>query len=245
VVEPLLQVQNLSVGFEKSLFEPFPFSFFEGELVCLVGPNGAGKSTLFKTLAGLMTPLAGTITLCGKPLNAYRARERAQLIASVFTAEYIPSGMTVEEFVSLGRIPFSSFFDHRTTEDNAAVARALQEADVDSLASRELCSLSDGERSRVFLSRALASEARVLLLDEPTAFLDVPHTLALFRLLLRVAKEKNIAVVASTHNIDYALRFAHRLLTLDGRGHAFMGSVNEVRNSGFLTWAEIDSYGHF
>jgi iron complex transport system ATP-binding protein len=102
-----------------------------------------------------------------------------------------------------------------------------------------LCALSDGERSRVFLARALAGHARVLLLDEPTAFLDVPHTLALFRLLLRVAREQNIAVFLSTHNIDYALRFAHRILALDGSGNACIGPVNTVVNNGFLTWAEI------
>lgn len=239
MVEKLLIADSLGVGFDKPLFAPLDFSLVSGELVCLVGPNGAGKSTLFRTLAGLISPMVGTVTLCGTFLDDYSARERAKLLASVFTAESIPSGMTVEDFVALGRIPFTSFFDRRTRDDYAAVAMAMCDVKVDSFASRELCSLSDGERSRVFLARALAGHARVLLLDEPTAFLDVPHTLALFRLLLRVVKEQNIAVFLSTHNIDYALRFAHRILALDGNGNAFIGPVNAVVDHGFLTWAEI------
>ncbi len=239
MAEELLTADSLGVGFHQPLFAPLDFSLLAGELVCLVGPNGAGKSTLFRTLAGLISPMSGSITLCEKSLEDYSARERAKLLASVFTAESIPSGMTVEEFVALGRIPFTSFFDHRTRDDYAAVAMALRDADAESFASRELCALSDGERSRVFLARALAGHARVLLLDEPTAFLDVPHTLALFRLLLRVVKEQNIAVFLSTHNIDYALRFAHRILALDGNGNACIGPMNEVVNNGFLTWAEI------
>lgn len=215
-------------------------SFSAGEFVCLVGPNGSGKSTLFRTLSGLVPALSGNISLCGLPLLSISARRRAQLLASVFTLVSVPRGLSVLEFVALGRIPYSGFLDSRTEEDTSAVWDAMRDAGVDALSGRELCTLSDGERARAFLARALAGHSKVLFLDEPSAFLDVPHTLALFKLLRALSRERNVSVIASTHNIDYACRFADKLLALDGMGGAFCGPVPDAISGGYLNWAEVN-----
>lgn len=241
MAEILLSAENLSVGYGKPLFSMERLNFAAGEFVCLVGPNGSGKSSLFRTLSGLVPALSGKVALCGLPLLSIPARRRAQLLAGVFTLVSVPRGLSVQEFVSLGRIPYSGFLDSRTAEDEAAVRDALRDAGVETLSCRELCTLSDGERARAFLARALAGRSKVLLLDEPSAFLDVPHTLALFRLLRTLARERNAAVIASTHNIDYACRFADKLLALDGMGGAFSGSVAETIRGGYLNWAEVNN----
>jgi iron complex transport system ATP-binding protein len=184
-----------------------------GELVAMVGPNGAGKTTLMRALAGLV-PAEGSIALGGKPLQSLQARERAQHIA------YLPQGhvfhwpMSVASIVMLGRAPHADAFSGTTAADRAAVARALSETETVEFADRAVTTLSGGERARVALARALATQARVLLADEPTAALDPRHQLTVME-LLRQAAHAGGAILAIMHDLTLAARFADRVVVMD------------------------------
>ncbi len=237
MADAILKTENLSAGYGKPLFSGADIVLLGSQVVSLVGPNGSGKSTLLRTISGLLRPLSGRVFLCGRPLESILPRERAKVVASVFTQARIPFGMGVREFVSLGRIPYSGWLDGRSGRDDEAIELALSSVGMESFANRRVAELSDGERSRVFLARAFASEPKVLLLDEPTAFLDIPNILSLFWLLKRTAREKNVAVLLSTHHLDYALRFSDRLVAFDGKGSVREDFPESLARSGFLAWA--------
>jgi iron complex transport system ATP-binding protein len=187
-----------------------------GALVALVGPNGAGKTTLVRALAGLMSA-QGTITLGGKPLDALSARERARAVA------YLPQGhvfhwpMSVESIVMLGRAPHGDPFSSNSPADRAAVTRAMATTETQIFAERAVTTLSGGEKARVALARALATQAPVLLADEPTAALDPRHQLVVMELLRNAARNGN-AILAIMHDLTLAARFADRVLVMhEGR----------------------------
>jgi iron complex transport system ATP-binding protein len=187
-----------------------------GELTALVGPNGAGKTTLMRALAALV-PAQGTITLEGKPLGGLSPRERARSIA------YLPQGhvfhwpMSVESIVVLGRAPHADAFSSTSPDDRAAVAKAMATTETKMFAERAVTTLSGGEKARVALARALATQAPVLLADEPTAALDPRHQLVVMELLRAAAREGN-AILAIMHDLTLAARFADRMLMMqEGR----------------------------
>ena len=184
-----------------------------GELVAMVGPNGAGKTTLMRALAGLV-PADGSITLGGRPLGALKPRERARAVA------YLPQGhvfhwpMSVESIVMLGRAPHADAFSTTSAGDRAAVEQALTTTETRIFADRAVTTLSGGEKARVALARALATQAPVLLADEPTAALDPRHQLTVME-LLRAAAHAGNAVLAIMHDLTLAARFADRVLVMD------------------------------
>ncbi len=184
-----------------------------GELVALVGPNGAGKTTLMRALAGLI-PAQGSITLGGKPLADLSLRERARAVA------YLPQGhifhwpMSVASIVMLGRAPHADTFSTTTADDRAAVANALATTETQVFAARSVTTLSGGEKARVALARALATQAPVLLADEPTAALDPRHQLTVMAMLHHAAHAGG-AVLAIMHDLTLASRFADRVVVMD------------------------------
>jgi iron complex transport system ATP-binding protein len=187
-----------------------------GELAVLVGPNGAGKTTLLRALTGLL-PADGTIALGGEPLASLKARERARRVA------YLPQGhvfywpMAVSSIVMLGREPHADPFSGTSPEDRAAVAHALATTETEAFSERDVTTLSGGERARVALARALATQASVLLADEPTASLDPRHQLVVMELLRQQARGGN-AVLATMHDLTLAARFADRVIVMhEGR----------------------------
>ena len=186
----------------------------EGRLTGLLGPNGAGKSTLLRCLTRLLPPRRGQVRLDGRNLYAgYGEREAARQIALVPQTEGMAFPLTVRELVQLGRTPFVGRFGWLTQVDGQAVQRALREMDLAGLADRRVEELSGGERKRAQIARALAQEARVLVLDEPTAHLDIAHAMELFGLLRRLAAAGRTVIVAS-HELWILARFCDRLLLL-------------------------------
>jgi len=245
-----LTAKQLSIGYQHgaettTVARALDCSLRGGEFVCLLGPNGAGKSTLIRTLAGMQPPLSGELTLRGKALNAIAPRERARAVSVVLT-ETMPSGMMdAYSMVSLGRHPYSGWFGGLSAEDRERIEWALGAVGAMPLANRQVAELSDGERQKVSIARALAQEAKLMLLDEPTAFLDLPRRVELMSILRSLAQRENLALLLSTHDLDLALRFADRLwlMTTDGRliqgapeALALDGQFAEVFASENLDW---------
>jgi len=236
----LLECKNLLVGYGHALETmkfPFDFALLPGTVVALMGENGCGKSSLLKTFAGLLNPVSGDVSLVGKPLVQWAPRERAQAISLVRMSSVVPPRMSVREFVRLGRSPYSGIFDSRTEEDNRIVEESMGLLDVAVFAERPIAELSDGERSRVFLAEAVAQQVKVLLLDEPNAFLDIPRSHALFRLLKKIAVDRGMGVIVSTHSVEYAERYCDRIMVVNG-GSVRVAPADEARKGGLLEWTE-------
>lgn len=236
----LLECKNLLVGYNSALETmkiPFDFSLASGNVVALMGENGCGKSSLLKTFAGLLKPVSGDVSLEGKSLVEWAPRERAQEISLVRMSSAVPPRMSVNEFVRLGRSPYSGIFDSRTDEDNRIVEESMALLDVANFANRPIAELSDGERSRVFLAEAVAQQVKILLLDEPNAFLDIPRSHALFRLLKKIAEEREMGIIVSTHSVEYAERYCDRIMVVNG-GSVRVAPADEARKNGLLDWTE-------
>lgn len=189
-----------------------------GSFTALIGTNGAGKSTLLRTLAGLQPALEGEVSWCGKPLAAYSRRVLSRMLAVVLTDRNAGDGLTVSELVEMGRMPYTGFDGRLTEADRAIAAQAMAQTGVAPLAARTVGSLSDGERQRVMIAKALAQQTPAILLDEPTAFLDFPSKVSLLRLLRRLAEEEGKTILLSTHDLELALQIAGRVWLLSSDG---------------------------
>jgi iron complex transport system ATP-binding protein len=235
---PLLAAEDLVVGYRasgrtsKAIAGPLTLALRPGELVCLLGPNGAGKSTLMRTLAGLQPPLAGRLDLGGTPLADLGAGARARQLSIVLTDRVEASGLTVLELVRLGRHPHTGWLGGLSAHDEAQVHAALAATGTEAFAPRLVGELSDGERQKVLLARALAQDTPVVLLDEPTAHLDLPNRVSLMRLLHRLARQTGKAILLSTHELDLALQAADRIWLLPADGRLHTGTPEDLVLSG-------------
>jgi iron complex transport system ATP-binding protein len=225
-----LAAVNVTVRFgTRDIVRQANLALKAGELVAMIGPNGAGKTTLMRALAGLI-PAQGAITVDGKPLAALTQRERARAVA------YLPQGhvfhwpMPVASIVMLGRAPHADAFSTTTAADREAVAQALAMTETQDFAQRPVTTLSGGERARVALARAMATQARVLLADEPTAALDPRHQLTVMA-LLRQAARNGAAILAIMHDLTLAARFADRVIMMDAGAIAADGTPAEAMSS--------------
>lgn len=198
-----------------------------GEFVGLLGPNGSGKSTFIKALSGVLAPAAGSVLLSGKELARYSPRERARLVACVPQRGEAPDGMTVEDIVMLGRYAHLGFWHGPGKGDRAAVRRALEDTDIISLAGRRAGAVSGGELQRAFLARALAQEAKVLLLDEPVSGLDPAHAVTACDVLAGRSRQ-NVAVLMASHDLNLAALYCSRLVFLEKGRIITQGPTHQV-----------------
>ncbi|GGB08003.1 ABC transporter ATP-binding protein [Puia dinghuensis] len=229
---PLLVTRNLQTGYRSggrkiSVSAELPeLSVRAGRLICLLGPNGSGKSTLLRTLAGLQPALSGIVEIGGK--WGLSSPELARQVSLVLTDRVGGSNLDVRDLVALGRYPWSGWLGVLTATDKAAIGRAIEAADIASLLDRKVHTLSDGESQKVMLARALAQDTPILMLDEPTAHLDLPSRIRLMRLLHQLAREMNKGILLSTHELDLALQVADEVWLLQSAGPLHKGVPEDL-----------------
>lgn len=234
----MLALKNLSTGYtpRQPLLRDVSASLPQGSLTVLLGANGSGKSTLLRTLAGVLAPLAGGVYIKGERLAGMRPSHLARLVSLVYTERSDQAGaLTVEQTVALGRQPYTGFFGRLDDADKQIVREAINALGIGHLADRHLATLSDGERQKTMIARALAQQTPVMLLDEPTAFLDVAARLDTMVLLRSLAHDKGLTVLLSTHDVAPALTAPADLLwLLPGNGTLEHGTVGELVRNGQL-----------
>ena len=202
-------LQSLSIGYShKVIATDINAQIKGGELTCLIGRNGTGKSTLMRTLAGFLKPLGGTALLDGRDVGRLSPAERSHLISVVLTDRVDVDGMRVQDLVSVGRQPYTGFFGKMSSDDEEVVNKAIADVGMTDFAGRQVNSLSDGERQKVMIAKALAQHTPVILLDEPAAFVDYPSKKERFQRLAQLCHEQGKAVLVSTHDLDIALPIA-------------------------------------
>lgn len=233
-----LRARGLSIGWmgrtEEVLASGIELELRQGEVGVLVGPNGSGKSTLLRTLMGSLPPLAGEALLCGTDVRRLTIEERARRAASVFTDRYDSGYFSVMDIVAFGRYPYTDARGRLSAHDREAVREAIAAVGLEGLSSRLFAELSDGERQKALIARAVAQDCPLLVLDEPTAFLDAPARVEVFHLARSLAREKDKAIVLSTHDIDHALRFADRLWLMDGSHRFLEGAPEDLATGGHI-----------
>lgn len=213
-----ITTNRLTVGYRSHrVVEDISLSLPCGRLVCLLGPNGAGKSTLLRTLCGFQPPIAGTVTISGSDITTMSAAEVARLVSVVLTDRPLTPSLTAAEMVGMGRAPYTGFWGRLSDDDHRLVSEAMQTVGIDSLATRRMGQLSDGERQKVMIAKALAQHTPVIVLDEPTAFLDYPSKVAVMKTLARLAHDEGKTILMSTHDLELAAQLGDELMEIENK----------------------------
>lgn len=228
----VISLSQLSVGYTLShpVISDINLELRSGQLACLIGENGIGKSTLLKTLTGFLPKLKGSLLLGNRDIESFSQRELARQVSIVLTQKPDVQNLSIEEIIGLGRSPYTGFFGRLRAEDRKVVDDAIATMGIEKLRGRMIQTLSDGERQKVMIAKALAQETPIILLDEPTAFLDFPSKAETFLSLQRMAHERDKLILLSTHDLELAVRFADSLLEVK-KGCLQTVSATEVKAS--------------
>ena len=211
-MKEVLRTNGLKIGYKgKALSPAIDVTLHEGDHVALVGANGSGKTTLFKTLTGNLAPVEGSITLCGKPLGSYKPLERAKLFSLVLTEKPDDLFLKVFDIVASGRYPHSGLLARLDAADMDFIKEKLQITGVSHLIDRDFVSLSDGEKQKVMIAKALVQDTPIIYMDEPTAFLDYPSKVELMKLIARLAVEEHKTILYSSHDLELLMKHASTL----------------------------------
>ena len=232
-------LQDLTIGYtskgnEKVVAKGLNATLNAGELTCLLGRNGIGKSTLLRTLAAFQPPLRGSILLATSPLTALTDKELSRTIGLVLTERPDVQNMTVRFLVGMGRSPYTGFWGTLSATDEAIVDEAIRMVGIESLENRQVQTLSDGERQKVMIAKALAQQTPIIYLDEPTAFLDFPSKVEMMQLLRRLARDGQKTIFLSTHDVELSLQLADRIWLMEP-DLLHVGIPHELADSGVLS----------
>ena len=237
--QPTIEIKSLTTGYKgKSnnhiVARNINATIHGGELTCLLGPNGAGKSTLLRTLSAFMPPISGDIIIMGSNLSDYTDKELSKTIGVVLTEKTDLRNMSVEDLVGLGRSPYTGFWGTLHEQDYNTVSKAIEMVGITALKDRMIQTLSDGERQKVMIAKALAQETPIIFLDEPTAFLDFPSKVELMQLLHHLSRSTGKTIFLSTHDLDMALQIADTIWLMDQEKGVFIGTPKELAQNGTL-----------
>lgn len=225
----MLKVENISASYrERQVLDGVSFQVPDGKFLGIIGPNGAGKTTLLKVMTGIKQPLAGKVMLDGKALDSLSRKQIARRMAVVPQSSFIPPLFTVEDVVLMGRYPHQKSRFATTEEDCQAVEAAMRKTNTTGFRHRLVNELSGGERQEVIIARALAQEPKILMLDEPTANLDIKHQMKILGLVRELVKEGGITAVMVIHDLNLAARFCDRLILLHNRKIHSQGKHEDV-----------------
>ncbi|MDD2962002.1 MAG: ABC transporter ATP-binding protein [Muribaculaceae bacterium] len=237
----ILKTSALDIGYHNSNKNTYlvagniNVSIKNGEVICLLGANGKGKSTLLRTLAGTQQPIAGSIKINGNDIDKISKRELANILSLVYTDRTQAGGLTVKELVELGRHPHTGFLGRLNENDHKIVEKAMADTGIAHKANNFIAELSDGERQKAMIARALAQETPIIFLDEPTAFLDIASKIDTMRLLHDLAQNNNKAILLSSHDVSQAILMADRLWIIDKSGTLISGYTEDLIINGSLS----------
>lgn len=237
--EETIRLKHLSTGYAgrkgpKIIAADINATLCSGELTCLIGANGAGKSTLLRTLSAFLPPLAGEVWLLGRRLEDYTDKQLAKVIGVVLTEKCHLRNMSVADLIGMGRSPYTGFWGSFRPEDYRIVEEALRLVGIEALKERKVETLSDGERQKVMIAKALAQETPIIFLDEPTAYLDYPSKVDILHLLHRLSREMNKTIFLSTHDLELALQIADQLWLMDRQQGIWTGTPEDLALDGRL-----------
>ena len=235
----LLATHHLTVGYRKgktttAILSDISLKIEAGTVVALLGRNGAGKSTLLRAITGAETPLDGRVVIGGRDMSALSSRQLSQLVGLVSTERIAVGGLTVTELVELGRQPHTGFTGRLSAADRQVVANAIESVGMGHMARKYMAELSDGERQKVMIAKAIAQETPLIVLDEPTAFLDVASRIRTMQLLHSLARTQGKAVLLSSHDVQQSLLLADALWVITDDRQVVSGSTEEVVMSGAM-----------
>ncbi|MBC2330200.1 ABC transporter ATP-binding protein [Listeria swaminathanii] len=230
---------NFSYNGTDSILKNVSFTIQKNKINTIVGPNGSGKSTLLEILARLLSPSSGDVLLEGKSIFEWKAKEFAQNVAIVHQNNVLPSELTVKELLYFGRLPYKNWRMTRTKVDDIAVERALEQTELTGKAEKFVDSLSGGERQRVFIATALVQDTPLLLLDEPTTFLDMYFQLEILELVKRLNQEENLTIVMILHDLNQALTYSDQLVVMKNGEVVAQGEPGKLLTTGLIA----DTYG--
>lgn len=239
--EAIIQLQNLSIGYHSKrganvryVASDIDASLYNGELTTILGANGIGKSTLIRTITKSQPPLKGDVLLMNRSINSYTSGELATIVSVVLTDKLDLKNTKVFDLVGMGRAPYTGFWGALQPSDIEIVEQSLELVNISSLGNRMVDTLSDGERQKVMIAKALAQQTPVILLDEPTAFLDFPSKVETMQLLHKLAKELGKTILLSTHDLDLALQVADKIWIMDGTSKLHIGVPEDLALDGSL-----------
>lgn len=232
---PQIEAQQLTIGYgDKTIVTNLELFIPDGKMTCLIGPNGCGKSTILKTIARLLKPASGVALLDGKDIHKQSTKELAQRVAILPQSPQTPEGLKVKELVSYGRSPYQKGFGQLSNNDWEKIHWALEQTHLLDDADRLVDSLSGGQRQRVWIAMALAQDTEVLLLDEPTTYLDMAHQLEVLQVLEKLNKEHNRTIIMVLHDLNHASRFSDYMVSIRDGKIVKKGSPTEVMEKNVL-----------
>jgi len=229
-----ISTQNLSIGYlkkksvERTISQNINLEAHQGEFIVLIGPNGAGKTTLLRTLSGILPPLEGNVSINNKNIEEYKQIELSKSLSVVLTDQISSGNLTVREVIALGRTPYLNWLGAEKGEDHDVVEKMAESTGISHLLDRKTYEISDGEKQRLMVARALAQDTNIILLDEPTAHLDITNRVKIIHLLKDIAHKKNITVILSSHELSLAIQCADRIWLINDHGKITDGLPEEL-----------------
>ncbi|SDB05817.1 ABC-type cobalamin/Fe3+-siderophores transport system, ATPase component [Pseudobutyrivibrio sp. YE44] len=223
-----IKLEELSVGYDTPVVSNLSFSVEPGEIYALIGPNGAGKSTVLKTITRQLNRINGKIYISNEDESQMSEESIAKVISMVMTERIHPELMTCFDIVATGRYPYTGALGLLKEEDKAKVLESIHLVGAEAVLDKDFSKISDGQRQRVMLARAICQEPEIMILDEPTSFLDVQYKLDLLALIKRLSKERNIAVIMSIHELEFVPAIADKVVAVDGNRQVFVGTPDEI-----------------